>query len=122
VTGLGSHSPSPTVLGRRAERICLARESGDLSAFDLGQRPANVTHFLHLHNETIGLDVLEVSRAVNQVSPLLLPPPPPVPSATSCSVKAKGLQCAHRHCLTKLRLSLGPSNTPLSNSVVAKPC
>lgn len=83
MTGLGNHSPSPTVLGCRAERICLARESGDLDASDLGQRPANVTHFLRLHNETIGLDVLEVSRAVNQVSPLLLPPPPAVLCASS---------------------------------------
>lgn len=87
MAGLGSHSPSPTVLGCRAERICLARESGDLNAFDLGQRPANVTHFLHLHNETIGLDVLEVSRAVNQVSPVLLPPPPLVLSAVSLLCK-----------------------------------
>lgn len=68
-------------------RICLAQKSGDPNAFALGQRPANVTHFLPLYMETIGLDVLEGSRAVNQVSPLLAPPP-----LLRCSGKAKGLQ------------------------------
>lgn len=47
---------------------------------DLGQQPAPVTHFLHLYNETIGLDVLEGSfqHSESTVSPpLALTPPTP---------------------------------------------
>lgn len=54
-----------------------------MDVFDLGWRPTKVTHFLHPHNETIGLDVLEGSTAVNQVSPLLFALPRPVPLAAS---------------------------------------
>lgn len=46
---------------------------------DLGQQPAPVTHFLHLYNETIGLDVLEGSFQHSESTvfpPLALTPPP----------------------------------------------
>lgn len=47
---------------------------------DLGQQPAPVTHFLHLYNETIGLDVLEGSFQHSESTvflPLALTAPTP---------------------------------------------
>lgn len=56
---------------------------------DLGQQPAPVTHFLHLYNETIGLDVLEGSFQHNE-STVFPPLPPP---CLHCLLCGRGCVC-----------------------------
>lgn len=80
--GLGIHRLAPPALLSSRNNLSSLGVWGPACLWlcDLGQQPAPVTHFLHLYNETIGLDVLEGSfqHSESTVSPpLALTPPTP---------------------------------------------